>query len=187
MSYWMAGAAVTTAVGGYLGSKEQAAGSAKAADTFSSMASEGATNAANYSDPFNSYRAGYASQLDDILQGRKSITTDPGYQFSLQQGQQGVARQYASKGMGNSGNAMAAMNTYSQGIASQQYSSIVDRLTNLAGAGSTNAIAAGSAYSNVYGKAMEGLGQAQQNQGDAKGSGIGSLFGGVSNVMGAFA
>jgi hypothetical protein len=54
-----------------------------------------------------------------------TLQNTPGYQFALQQGQNSVNAQMASKGMGLSGNALAGIDVYSQGLADQTYQNAV--------------------------------------------------------------
>lgn len=120
-----------------------------------------AQKASSYADPFQQYRGGIASTLNDYVTGKKSIQTDPGYQFAFNEGQTAVSRAAAARGMNNSGNVMAALQQRGQDIASQQYGSIIDRLTNLAGATSQNAIAGGQIYGNMMGQSLTGQAEAE--------------------------
>jgi hypothetical protein len=58
----------------------------------------------------------------------KTLEATPGYQFSLQQGEQAVDRGAAAKGMLTSGNTTAAEDQYAQGLAQQTYNSYVSQL-----------------------------------------------------------
>ena len=49
------------------------------------------------------------------------LTSDAGYQFRVQQGNQALERSLAAKGMGDSGAALKAAQDYGQGLASQSY------------------------------------------------------------------
>ncbi len=53
--------------------------------------------------------------------------TDPGYAFALQQGQDALQRTQAANGQLQSGAAAKAMDSYTQGIADQQYGAAYDR------------------------------------------------------------
>jgi hypothetical protein len=57
-----------------------------------------------------------------------TLENTPGYQFSLQQGEQAVDRGAAAKGMLTSGNTTAAEDQYAQGLAQQTYNSYVSQL-----------------------------------------------------------
>lgn len=59
---------------------------------------------------------------------------DPGYQFRLQQGQQGINNAMAARGMGNSGAALKALAGYNQNMASQEYGNVYNREASRLGA-----------------------------------------------------
>lgn len=63
--------------------------------------------------------------------GGSFSTSDPSYQFRLQQGQQAVERSALAKGIGFSGNALQALTDYGQGAASQEYGAQFARLSSL--------------------------------------------------------
>lgn len=171
-------------VGGLLGSHQEAAGYGNAQD-FMSTLNKDASTAQGYADPFSQYRAGMASTLNSYLTGARSIQTDPGYQFAQSEGQQQVNRAAAAKGMGYSGNVMAALQQRGQDIASTQYGAIIDRLTNLAGAGSQNAIAGANVYGSMTGEALTGSANAAIGKAAANGRGIASLYSGFGQAMDA--
>lgn len=105
-----------------------------------------------------------------------NLSQRPGYQFSLQQGQEGVMRAAAAAGMLSSGNTLAAMDQYSQGLAQQVYQSEYNNYLNsvstnnsiLANIGATQNNAS-SLISNIYGN------EAQQQ------SGVASAYSTASN------
>lgn len=55
------------------------------------------------------------------------LSTDPGYQFRLKQGQDALNASLAAQGMGQSGAAMKAAQEYGQGFAADEYSNAYDR------------------------------------------------------------
>jgi hypothetical protein len=57
----------------------------------------------------------------------QDLQNDAGYQFRLKQGQQGLDRQLAAAGMGQSGAALKAAQEYGQGLASQEYQDAYNR------------------------------------------------------------
>ncbi len=139
-------------------------------------------------DPYSEYRQTMADTLYGYVTGTKSIQTDPGYQFTMNQAMQETQRAASAKGYGRSGNVMAALQQRASDVASQQYSSIIERLTNLAGAGSQNAIAGGQVYGNMMETSLSGQAAAKVGQAQAKSSGLsglGSLAGaGVGYLLG---
>ncbi len=169
-------------VGGMLGGHKEAQGYGRAQAEMEALKKEASTTQGMI-DPYSKYRSGAAETLNDYLTGKKSIQTDPGYQFTMNEGMNQVNRAGAAKGYGRSGNIMAALQQRGSDIASQQYSSIMDRLTNLAGAGSQNAIAGGQAYGNIMTTASTGVADAQIGKGFANSRAISSLYGGVGNTV----
>ncbi len=133
MSGWTAGAIVGgSLISGYLGSQ----GSQNAANT-QSQASNQATNAQlqmynqtqNNLAPYMNAGAsvlpqlqGFAGSVPNFGSFNWNPSNDPGYQFRLNQGLQGVMDQSTAMGGGiNSGNTLKALMDYGQGQASQSY------------------------------------------------------------------
>jgi len=175
----------------YFGGQQQGQGYTNASGILGQLGQQ-AGIASQISDPFQQYRGQYAQQLNDILSGKRSIQTDPGYQFAQQQGQQAVQRSAAAQGLGQSGNVMASLQQRGQDIANQQYNTIIERLSGLAGATPQNAQAGGAVYSNLMGQALTGqasaaVGQGMSNAGSTTGllGSIGGLVSGVSSVASA--
>ena len=71
------------------------------------------------------YADAYKNGLGDTAESRASLGSmfqaNPGYQFALEQGQQGLARQAAAGGRAASGGALMASQKYGQGLANQEY------------------------------------------------------------------
>lgn len=70
-------------------------------------------------------------RLSDLLNNPSSIESDPSYQFRLEQGNQAINRSAAAKGMLGSGNVLAELAKYGQGMASQEYGNQFNRLSDL--------------------------------------------------------
>lgn len=160
------GANIGGSVGAALGSKSEKKAYKNAQEYMYKLGQE-AQKTSQLADPYQQYRPEMASMLNDYVTGKRTIDTDPGYQFQQQEGQRGVERAAAARGMGNSGNVMAALQQRGQDIASQQYGSIIDRLTNLAGASSQNAIAGGQLYGNMMTTSLTGQADAAIGKGMA--------------------
>lgn len=73
----------------------------------------------------------YQNSLADLLRDPSKVQQTAGYQFALDQGNQAINRSAAAKGMLNSGNVLAELAKFGQGMASQQYDTEVNRLANL--------------------------------------------------------
>ncbi len=74
----------------------------------------------------------YENKLQKLMENPNSIQNSGAYRFAFDQGQQAIERSAAAKGMLNSGNILAELAKYGQGMASQQYDKEADRLGNLA-------------------------------------------------------
>lgn len=73
----------------------------------------------------------YQNRLDELLRDPSKVNQTAGYQFALDQGNQAINRSAAAKGMLNSGNVLAELAKYGQGMASQQYNTETNRLADL--------------------------------------------------------
>jgi len=136
----MLGGPVGGAIGGALGGALGGSGS--------SGSGTGASTSAQAADPFASQRYQYQPQLSTLMRspigqtGQTSGLTameqmltpgntfqpnDPSYQFRLQQGMDAVNRGAAHSGLLNSGNRLAALETYGQGMASTEFANEFQR------------------------------------------------------------
>ena len=75
--------------------------------------------------------SGYQNQLNNLLANPSSISQNPAYQFALDQGNQAINRSAAAKGTLNSGNVLAELAKYGQGMASQGYQQQLNNLQGL--------------------------------------------------------
>lgn len=160
-------------------------------DTYGQIARDARTDAgtaSGMSDPYAQYRGDAAKQLSGIMSGEIDFKTDPGYQFRMSEAMRETERAGSARGYNNSGNIMAAVNQRAQDVASGEYTSIINRLTGLAGAMPQNAISSGQNYGNMMGNVYGAqLGQTV-NASQAGGySGQGSLFspGNIGSTIGA--
>lgn len=131
--------------------------------------------------------------------GLSDYQADPGYQFRIQQGEQGINRAASARGGQYSGATLKALARFNQDIGSQEYGNAYSRFnadqTNqfnrnatLAGIGQTANAATGSAGSSAYGtiaqagsNAANQIGANIQNAGEARASG----YVGRSNAIGS--
>lgn len=107
----------------------------------------------------------------------QALENTPGYQFSLQQGLQGVENSAAARGMQLSGATLKDLNNYAQGTAQQTYNTQVSDAMQMAGLGSG---AAGTASGNTV-----STGANIGNTLTATGGQIGSNMIGAGNAMAA--
>ncbi len=87
----------------------------------------------------------------------------PGYQFTVDQGNQAINRSAAAKGMLNSGNVLADLTKYGQDMGSTQYGNRLNQLGSLSGTGQAAASGManqGANYANQYGNNITGIGNA---------------------------
>lgn len=172
--------------GGYLDSRNQDQANEALAAAYGQIVQDAPIQAqyAQYAaDPFAAYRPGAAEQLAGVLSGDIDFTTDPGYQFQLNQAIESTEASAAARGYNRSGNVLEAVRGTAQGVASQEYSNIIDRLTGLAGATPQNALGGGQVYGGLIGESYSAmLGQAQAS--GAVGAGQGGLVSGAGGLLG---
>lgn len=77
----------------------------------------------------------YQQRLNALLDNPDSIANTGVYKFAFEQGNEAVNRNLAAKGMLKSGNRLAELTKFGQGLASQQYGAEADRLAKLYGIG----------------------------------------------------
>jgi len=75
---------------------------------------------------------GYETQLNALMANPDSIKDSASYKFSFDQGKDAVERSAAAKGMLGSGNVLAELTKFGQGLASQRYDNEANRLAGLA-------------------------------------------------------
>lgn len=114
----------------------------------------------------------------------QGFEASPGYQFRVEEGQKAIDRAMAARGMSNSGALIKNTARFSQGIASDEFNTQLNRLASVAGTGQVASNNAFSGYLN-QGNALANLqlqqGNAQASSYAALGQGIG---GGVNSLVG---
>lgn len=93
-----------------------------------------AKEAAAMQDPFGPQRAQYAAQLAKLNANPSSVTSLPGYQFGMDQGNQALLRTMAATGYTGSGNEAIALQKFGQEYAGNYLAREQERLAQLAGA-----------------------------------------------------
>ena len=142
---------------------------------------------------------GYGKYAKDF--GMSDFTTDPGYQFRLEQGMKALNASAAAKGMGMSGANIKGATEYGQNLGSQEYQNAFNRYqTNrtaqlaplqslyaggqAAAAGSAaQAGALGSNLGQTYTGLGQGLAQAEVAGGNAQASGYLNSANAVTNAL----
>jgi hypothetical protein len=137
-----------TALGGALGS---------ALDQSQQESPEQATQRAN---PMAPYQSGWAQQLNELVNNPSSVTSTPGYQFNLEQGQQQLDRTLAKTGQTQSSNERIQTEKYGAGFASNAWQQQVGMLTNLMNGGAVGqaAYTAQNANNNQGWQQIGGMG-----------------------------
>jgi hypothetical protein len=171
-----------------------------ASGAMASSATNNATNAAvneqnsalsqqaTLSAPYRGLGTTALPQYEALLgigKGANSATTlaalqnTPGYQFTQQQGQQGIENAASAQG-GISGNTLTALDQYNTGLADQTYQNAVGNAQGAVGMG--QAAAAGQA-SNI-GTAAGNIGSALINQGNTNAGIYANEAAGLSKIAG---
>lgn len=151
------------------------------------------TAAQNMADPFASSRQTYIDKLNALMANPSLTMSQPGYQFALQQGMQGLHRNLSRSGMSTatpgfpgtpaSGAAGIAQQVYGQNFALKSYNDYVNQLSALSGA--TQRPSAGSdAYLNAQKAASDAANAGWKSIGQATG-GLLDLFSGKSPQSGS--
>lgn len=115
-------------------------------------------------DAFNAY-LGELGLVDGF---ESKFQESPGYQFAVNQGEQGVMNNLAALGMKNSGAALKSLTDYRTGMANQEYGNYLTRLMGASGQGLSAAGQTASAGQN----AAAGMANTIQNAGAAQASGV---------------
>jgi hypothetical protein len=195
------------AVGGILGTdKSGEAGDAMKAGAAAANAASQEALKQTRSDEQPYMQAGYGalSGMQDASFnhsfGQADFQTQPGYQFSMQQGQQALERSAAAKGGALGGGTLKALTQFGQNTADQGYqqafnnyqtdtSNRYNRLSTVAGMGqnaiSTTAQANMNAGNNISQTNMS-LGNAQAAQATAQGNANGQMLGQVAGMAAMF-
>jgi len=151
------------------------------------------TDAQRMADPFASSRQQYIDKLNALMANPSLAMSQPGYQFALQQGMQGLRRNLSKSGMSTStpgfpgtpasGAAGIAQQTYGQNFALKSYNDYVNQLSGLAGA--TQRPSAGSdAFISAQKAAADAANSGWKSISQATG-GLLDLFGGKSPQTGS--
>lgn len=90
--------------------------------------------------------AGYSGGWTDPTQSSQAalnaLKNTPGYQFSLDQGNQAIQRQMNANGLWGSGNMAQSMSEYNQKLAGETYQNAIQNYSNMVNAGNTATTAA---------------------------------------------
>lgn len=111
--------------------------------------------ASRMADPFAPERFNYQNQLRKLMEKPGDFASSPTYKFAFDQGLDAVNRKAAASGMLGSGNRLAELTRFGQGLASQQFFPQANLLAQLSGATTGSPAAAGLAYSGAIGRGQD--------------------------------
>lgn len=177
------GAGVLGAGASIFAASEQASAANKATDTQLQMYNQTRSDLMPYQNAGGTALTSLMSLLG-LSPGSNSSTqlqqlrNTPGYQFALQQGQQGLDRSAAARGLSLSGGQIKDTINYNQGMADQLYGSTVNQYMGVAGLGENAAAQTGNAATQTG----RGMANTQLAAGQDWASGI---TGAANNLGGA--
>lgn len=191
------GAAVIGAAGSAVAGSKAAGATQSAANTAAQEQQTALTQQEQLAAPYTGLGTSAIPQLQTLLgltgggtsdkpntsAAEAALAATPGYQFTLNQGLQGVENSAAAKGMLNSGNTLAALDQYGSGLADQTYQQAVGNLENTVGIG--QAAAAGQA-ANI-GNAATNMGNIAVSQGNTLAGIDANTIAGIENAAGGAA
>ena len=134
MTFWVAGAVVTSSLIGANAAGKAASSQAAAADRAAQLQNEQFNKQVELQEP---WRQAGINALNRIQSGDIMGKMDPSYQFRLGEGLKALDRQAAARGGLISGGALKAAQRYGQDFASQEFGNAYNRLAALAGVGQT--------------------------------------------------
>jgi hypothetical protein len=128
----------------------------------------GASGAQQNVDPFSPYRGQYGKQLNELMKDPGSVTSQPGFQSSLDTGTTNLERSNAAAGRTSSGAEQAGIAKLGQDTQSSWFDQQFKRLSSLSGA---------SAGPGAGGEAANQYNQAQDKASGQQAGAIGNLAG----------
>jgi hypothetical protein len=102
------------------------------------------------------------------MQDPNAFAASPDYGFRRDEGMRGIENSFASRGMGQSGNALKALTEFNSGLASGEYNDWWNRQAGVAGVGQNTAVNLGG----IGASAANARGNYLTNAGDARASGV---------------
>jgi hypothetical protein len=174
MSWWVAGAVVTSGILGADAASSAGQAQADASNRAATLTNEQFQQTRQDQMPWLQAGGRALAKLEGAVDytpfGMDQFTADPGYAFRLKEGQKALDAQAAARGGLISGNALRAAVGYGQEMGSQEYNNAFNRyqterasklapLQSLAGVGQTTAAnlgAAGAANANAVGNYLTG-------------------------------
>ena len=114
--------------------------------------------------PWRQAGAQAVGEMQNMLSGNYDLTTDPGYQFRLEQGTNALDASAAARGNLFSGRQLKALTEYGQNFGTNEYNNRFNRLASMAGMGqvsSGQSAGLGANYAQQMGGSIYDAGQAR--------------------------
>lgn len=194
MTWWLAGTAV---VGGLLNNNAARSAASQQADATAAAQAQNQAQSDQSRADFAPYREVGVQSLKQLQTEINTpttaadVTSDPGYQFGLSQGQLGLDRKTAASGGRVSGAALKSASEYATNYATSGYNAAyqrrqdrLNRLAALANIGQTSTGASAAAGADAT-RANSNLTSAQGNANAASTVAQGNIWGGTINQLGA--
>lgn len=132
-----------------------------------------------------------------LADGESGFQATPGYEFAVQQGEQGIKNNLAALGLKGSGAALKALTRFRTGLANQEYGKYLGNIANIAGMGQGQSQSLGNLGAAVGNGQISGalglgsnlmqgasaIGNAFQNAGAARASGYVGQANAFSNAL----
>jgi hypothetical protein len=174
MTFWVAGAVVTSAVIGSQAAKSAAGTQARAAEQAGQVQRDIFERQVELQEPWRKAGITALNKLGTGFTGEVDLTRDPGYAFRMSEGMKALERSAAARGGLLSGGTLKATQRFGQDLASQEYQNAYNRaLTQynttaaLAGVGQT----ATNALTGAAGQYGQNAAEAIQSGAAARASG----------------
>jgi hypothetical protein len=119
------------------------------------------------------------SALGRLNDPTNNFTASPDYAFRRSEGTRDIGNTFAARGMGQSGNALRALNEFNSALASDEYGNWWNRQAGLAGVGQTTGAQLGQLGQNN----ASNIGNYLQNQGVSRASGVLGRYGSIADGL----
>jgi len=135
------------------------------------------TNGGNY----NTYGYDPANAKEKQTQAFADFQTTPGYQFRMDEGMKALDRSAASRGLLRSGAQQKAINTFGQGIASEEYNNYMGNLLAVSGLGNQAASSGNATAGQLMSNAADNIAKGGVQRGSGYAAGAQALASGISS------
>jgi len=199
MTFWVAGAVVTSAVIGSQASKSAAKTQVAAADQAADLQQQQFERQVELQEPWRQAGITALNKLTPLATeytpfGMSQFQQDPGYAFRMQEGMKALDRSAAARGGLLSGSTLKGAQRYGQDLASQEYMNAFNRyqaernarlnpLQSLAGVGQTATNQLGQAGQTMASNVGQAMGAAAQARASGYVGGANALTGALNTGL----